>query len=344
MKAWRNRNLVWIGLGVLSLAGPLALTRAQPPAPATETAAEKPSIIAFDGRPDRWVWLRKEGDTTILFTGGPNQQPVEISRGAGWREVALGKGACAVLSDSQVFQVGLTASAEKTEIARNGAGAATDWGGLAADGEDIYWLGATSGKLPFVPTASQVELHRFTEGEHTLVNRWPAGSAPGEGDVVGVQGGVAYVRIRRPVTTELVRFPLPTGKAPAADASVRATGGDPVRVAVEPGAQTAAILDGALYWTAPSEEASSDSGIVQVRVLHPGGESRQAADWVSGSTLALLNGHPHLVGRQAFRLTSPLQPAEVTGVVAAQRLASDGAGIVSLDDAAGPRRIAPEGR
>src|SRR5262249_2509734 len=137
-------------------------------------------------------------------------------------------------------------------------------GGLFARDGRLYWLEVTGGVEPglaFLPAAGPIASLRCREpsGQVRTVGACPAGaifqvpeeSGAGPGDIVGVAEGAVIARLRRVASTELVRFPIPSGS--------------PARLATEPGVQFSALAGSELYWTAPSEEAMPETVLRCVR-------------------------------------------------------------------------------
>jgi hypothetical protein len=204
-------------------------------------------------------------------------------------------------------------------------------GGLCAAENALYWLessGSRPGALAYVPTAGPSLRLRARDGAGQIrtVGQWPAAAGPDalpeSGDIVGVRAGEACVRVRRPVSTEFVRFRLPSGEAE--------------RVAFEPGRQQGLLYRERLYWTAPSDESASDA-VSQVRRQADTGETETAAEWLPpGGALLALRGRAWYASLQLYRLPLKLAPAEIHGRLPFGRVRSDGARVVVLDGPGAP--------
>jgi len=298
-------------------------------------------VIAFSGTPDGWAWLKGGAGDTALYTGGPGKAPVLVANGRGWQEVAVdGTQLWVLRGDGErgaLLQLSSVPGSSPKEVLDN----LQRPGGLFAQGGRLYWLEVRSGLEPglaFLPAAGPIAQLRCREasGEVRTVGEYPAGeiggrgekAGAGPGDIVGAMPGAVVVRLRRLVTTEFLRFPLPAGP--------------PSRIAGEPDLQDGALSGNELYWTAPSEEATPDAALRcarHARVDAPGAVPATITDWLPGSgTLLALDGAAYYAASSdmgLYRLPHALAPAEFVREVRGGST-SDGQSVVLLQAGEAP--------
>lgn len=338
-----SRTYFALSLLAAVLAGTLGLTalaRAQaPPGGSPAIGAPGPSKLprAFSGAEGRWAWIRETGEQSELYVGGPSQPGRLRAKGANWAEVAqdgadlwlLGRsGAGAVL-----LRLPRDGEAPPVEVARIADAA----GGLLAQAGQVFWLEVSAPADPglaFVPPlGSRLYLRcRDADGRiRTLLDR-PAveGARPGAGDLVALSGGQVYLRLRSASGTELLSMPV--------------QGGPSTRIAGESGTQQALLWNGRLVWTAPSEEATVESGINCLRRQSAAGTPELIAEWLpaNGSLVSVAEGLRYAAGDDLYRLPerpgAPVFLRKIDGV----RVVSDGHSLVRLGD--GQPELVPAGR
>jgi hypothetical protein len=223
--------------------------------------------------------------------------------------------------------------APPVEVARI-AGAA---GGLLAQEGKVFWLelsAAADPGLAFVPPLGG-RLHlrcRDTDGRIRALLDRPAAEAakPGAGDLVALSGGQLYLRLRSASGTELL--------------SVPAQGGPATGIAGETGTQQALLWNGRLVWTAPSEEATPESGIFCLRRLPATGAPELVAEWLpaNGNVLSAAEGLLYVSIDDLYRLPErPGAPVFLHKIEGGQ-VVSDGRSLVRLH--AGQPELLPAGR
>lgn len=226
-------------------------------------------FVAFGGK---WAWLKHAGDEVELFRGGPDAAPKSLGKGAGWSEICLSGDELWLLnrSGSQAELLHSAGGAPPVSTLKGLPGA----GGLYAAEGRLFWLESTPPapmSATFVPAADATDRLRVREasGQVRTLAEWPGGQAGQPGDVMGVAGGQVYFRLRRAASTEFLRVPL--------------SGGDWERVAVANGDQQGLLMDGTLYWTAPTEESNRIDTLRCVRRLTASGATETLTDWLPGS-------------------------------------------------------------
>mgnify|MGYP005836556403 CR=1 FL=1 len=202
---------------------------------------------------------------------------------------------------------------------------------VVGDGH-VWWLEHRAAALPGVPFVSAgapvsvIRTAPITGGEARVVAVTPRElgrvyERPGTGrplELVGAAEGRLYWLERRQAG-RVLRTELRRG----------APGRAPEILAVEPGAHTAALIDGTLAWTGPSDEAMIPTQYIAVRRMNlADGEVRTIADWLARETI-LLGSDKRLYAQQqdllwrlgqrrgqqriACRRTGPFQAAAVIG-------------------------------
>jgi hypothetical protein len=326
--------LLFVGALVVPLSG----SRAQVfRVPAVSTEGDHRPQRPFTGKAGRWVWLQQFSKQSTLFFQEGAGAGVQIASGSDWVEVALDGDAAWVLQRQggrgALLRVPLRASSRPQEVR---AGLA-DPGGLLAQEGRLYWLERRPGssKAPaYIPAVGPMLqlMVREASGAVRALGVWPAGteaiSGPGAGDLLGVQDGALWARVRRLSSTELVRFPL--------------SGGDPERVASEAGGQTGLVAGGEVYWTAPSAEGVS-AGLVSVRRLH-GSTPESVTDWLPGAgSLLAADGALYYAADRLYRLPARLAPSVPLREISSGRVETDGHSLLLVRDQ-GPEPLSLAGR
>ena len=248
--------------------------------------------MQFVASAGKWAWLKRAGEESELFRGGPSTAPNSLGKGKDWSEIALAGDDLWLLSRS----------GEHAELLHSMAGAAPvstlkdlpDAGGLyAADGR-LFWLeSAPLGPMTgaFVPAADATGRLRVREatGAVRTLAEWPGGQIGRTGDVIGVANGQAYVRLRRSASTEFLRVPL--------------AGGEWQRLAAESDTQQGVLIGDTLYWTAPTEESNQIHGTRCVRRLTASGGVETLTDWLTS------NGDLHPGPRTPYYITNHIEPS-----------------------------------
>jgi hypothetical protein len=317
---------------LLAAAVCMGLARAQgrPPGAA---GGRKPSIIAFASDGGAWVWLKQAGGEVELYRGGAGSPRSLVARGQDWREVALLESAAWLLQRPEGASRGALLRADLA----GGSAPAPVLGdldnptGLRASGGRLFWIEtgvpALPG-LPFLPAAGPMARLRCREasGQVRSLAEWSAGTA-GPGDVTGLAGDAAYVRVRRPVSTEFLRVPL--------------AGGLPTRVCSETGGQQALLWRDGFYWSAISDEAPGVPLICVRRVpVGRGAAPETVCDWLPprGTLLGLRDGL-YFVSNSLYRLPGRLAPPQELRPAPDGPAATDGSVVVLLGEREGPEVV-----
>jgi hypothetical protein len=294
-----------------------------------------PHILSFAAGNGRWVWLYATPDQVELRTETTRGSTSTLATGSGWTEVALAGDEAWIASpkEGKLLRVSLRGGGAP----QVGVEGLSDPGGLLVQGDALYWIEETTPKelaLLFLPSAGPTArlCRRDAAGTITRSEPVPAGpEGPGPGDVLGMTDQGVFARIRRPTTTEFVRFPRQDGP--------------PQRLAGVQGAQEAILKDGQLYWTGHSEEATPDSGLSALYRLGRDGKPELWTDWLPGAGhLAILGGQLYNASHYVYRVLGKLEPPEVTGTVPGYQVVGDGEGLVQLDGDRPPLRVHPRGR
>ena len=314
---------------LLSSLGLVVLARAQgPAAPGTgqpSAAASHPERRAFSGAEGRWAWIKGTGAESELHVGGPNTPGQLRAKGAGWTEVAQDGADIWLLGRAErgavLLRLPREGNAPPTEVTR----IENLSGGLLVQGGQAFWLElsqAADPGLAFVPPlGARIRLRcREADGRvRTLLDRPAAeGAAPGAGDLVALAGGQLYLRLRSATGTELL--------------SVRPSDGTLSWIAGESGTQEALLANDRLVWTAPSAEATPESGIRCVRRLTSGSAPDLVAEWLppNGRLVVAEEGLGVVDGENLYRLPSRLGPPTFSRKVTSGRIVSDGRSLVLL--------------
>jgi hypothetical protein len=316
-----------------------------PPAGPTAAAGAGPNeILSFSAGEGRWAWLQEKGGQIALFTGGPNASASERAHGPNWAEVVQDGDTLWVLQRPEKKPGSLL------RIPRSGTAATAEpvltnlqWpSGLYFSGGQLYWFErspAVKPALGFVPPAgTQLQLKmRQRSGQVTTLAQWPAGELPvpkfrgsdGCAQILAAEADSFYVRVRRYVGTEFIKL--------------RATQGSGERLAEETGIQQGALYNGTLYWTAPSEEASSSQTPRCVRRIDASGTPVTVAEWVPGNgTLVAVPGAGVLYAAdQLYRIPDKLDVARPLRYISERSVATDGKMIVLLPRRGSPSAVSP---
>lgn len=330
-------------LPVAILAGTLglvALARAQAPAggPPGGAPPPKPLLRVFAGSNGSWAWIKETGEQSELFTGRPSAPGRLRAKGTHWTEVAQDGPDLWVLgqagSGAILLRLPREGDAPPAEVARS----ADPAGGLLAQDGKALWLEVSAPAdqgLAFVPPlGGRIRLRcREADGSiKTLLDR-PAvqGAQPGSGDVVALSGGQVYLRLRSASGTELLSVPVQGGRSTV--------------IAGETGTQQALLSGGRLFWTAPSEEATPESGIYCLRRVSPAGTPETVAEWLpaNGNLVQVSDGLRFVSGFDVYRLPERFGAPVFLRKLEDVRVVSDGQSLVRVGtgepalDAAGPR-------
>jgi hypothetical protein len=287
--------------------------------------------VRFVGGGAGWAWLRTGAEKSKLYTAPPDGSAQVVAEGAGWTDLAA-EGNTLWVADGKsgtILEVpGAASSTPKALVEK-----LSEPGGLAVKGGTLYWaerIVSPTARYPWVPTTGpRIRISsRNSAGAIQQLGECPAAAgpfSPGPGDIQLASDAI-YLRVRRPATTEFLRFPL--------------AGGAPTRVAIEPDVQQAVAAGSDLYWSAPSPETSETAHVVAVKRWGPGKPATMLCDWLPGDgRMVLLNGVPHWVAVNLYSFpTSPGQPTIVKrlGWMAKD---SDGSRVVDLVDPRGPRTL-----
>lgn len=316
-----QRRRLFLAITVLASGVFLTLAQAQTPqVGSVDPNAPPPSSIrSFNAEGDRWAWVR-DGAEPEAWVGGPSGSPRKLSPGVRPLE--------AVVSGSEVWVLG-TQGNSGALVRLDAAGAASPVvpnlarpGGLLARGGRLFWIDARPAalsRLPFLLAGSSMwrVMAREADGRVRTLAEYPCSTFPEPGDVLDEYQGALLVRMHRKTSTEILRVPL--------------DGGEPVRLLAEEGAQACRVIQGVLYWTAPSEEASPISNIRCIKRLSPAGKAELVAEWVPGpGTLADLGGKPAYLANSLYRLTDRLDLPTVERELPGHAV-TDGRRLILLD-------------
>ena len=313
--------------------GPQGGPQTPPSAPPAATLlAPRPRIIAFAANGTQWVWLKPSAGEVALYSGGPNARPVELARGKGWTDVALDGANMWVVQRTgrkgTLLRFGAAPGAAPTPELRN----LDRPGSLIAAHGTLYWLESVPrppSAPSFVPLAGGVLRLRTREagGQVRTISEWPAqqddARSPAPGDIIALDADVAYVRVRRLASTEFLRMPL------------RAE--SPTRIAAAGGLQEALFHRGQFYWTAPTEEATTASGLRCVRRLRADSVAETLTDWLpDDGRLLSIQGQPYYAGDALYLLPQNLGVATPVRSSPGHAAATDGASLILLGELDAP--------
>lgn len=314
---------------LLSSLGLVVLARAQGPAApgpgGASAAALRSELRAFSGSAGQWAWIKDQGAESELYVGRPGEAGRIRAKGAGWTEVAQDGADIWLLARAErggvLLRLPREGNALPTEVTR----IEDQSGALLAQGGQAFWLElsqAADPGLAFVPPlGARIRLRcREANGRvRTLLDRPAAeGAAPGAGDLVALANGQLYLRLRSTTGTELL--------------SVRPSDGTLSWIAGESGTQEALLDHDRLVWTAPSAEATPESGIRCVHRFTPGGAPELVAEWLppNSSLVVTKEGLGVLDRDDLYRLPSRLGPPTFLRKVTSGRIVSDSRSLVLL--------------
>jgi hypothetical protein len=296
-------------------------------------------LRSFTGTGGQWAWIKDTGGQSELVLGAASGGPRLRAQGSGWTEVAVDGATLWVLSRTGTGGTLLRLSQEGDTPPEEVLRSDHQLGALLAQGGQVFWLElavAADPGLAFVPPLGarlRLQCREASGTVRTLLDR-PAvdGAAPGVGDLVALTGGQIYLRLRSASGTEFLAVPL--------------QGGSVTRIAGESGTQQAQLDQGALVWTAPSDEAMPESGIRSLRRQAAGGAPETVADWLpgNGDLVTATEGLRYAASGHLYRLPSRLGPPEFLRKIPNERIVSDGQALVVLSgdrpqtlSASGPR-------
>ncbi len=214
--------------------------------------------------------------------------------------------------------------------------------GLKAVGSDLYWTetvvpGGTS--LPFVPSSGAMirVMARAQNGAARVLAEWPgylpsAAASPSAStnqdvppaEILATDETSLYVRLSRPMATEFIRVPR--------------AGGAAKRIAAELGRQHGVHHKGRFYWTAPSLEATPNSGMVRVISEGRSDGPETVAEWlVQGGRLASNGDGLFYAGDYLFRIPNRLAFPRRLQRLTEPRAASDGKRLLLLGEGPEPK-------
>lgn len=268
-------------LAALVLSCSLALTALAQAPPGDEGAPSSLRIVGFDARGGEWAWLHRRGEEVELFLGSGSGAGRKLATGKDWTHVAVGEDLW--LLERRGDEGRLLRVSKSGGEPREAAGGLSRPAALYAQEQQPLWLESTvpaDPGLTFIPTlGSQIRLNTLDGSRVRTLAEWPsAGTLEQSGTrIVGVAGDRVYLAIFNRLGTEFFRVPL--------------SGGAPERIAAEAGEQQGLIHQGRFCWTAPSNEATPESGIRQLWEEGENGTPRRLADWLpSAGTLASVKG------------------------------------------------------
>lgn len=291
--------------------------------------------MQFVSSAGKWAWLRRSGGEVELFRGGPGVAPQKLGAGTGWSEIAL--------AGDDLWLLNRTGNlAELLHSMTGGAPVSTlkdlpGAGGLYTAEERLFWVESPpspSSIIPFTPAAGAASRVRVREasGQVRTVAELSGAQAGQPGDVIGVSNSQVYVRLRRTASTEFLRVPL--------------AGGDWERLAATNGTQQGLLMNGTLYWTAPTEESNKVATLRCVHRLSASGSPETLTDWLPASgELQPSAGAPYYLASglesALFQLPEHLDQARFVRSVP-QRAALDGDQVINLDGPSAPN-VVPAG-
>ena len=312
---------------IITLSGSVALVaRAQGPG-GGGAPAPRPEIRAFSARGADWAWLVGRGEEVELHLGSASTSGTpgqSGAKGTGWTDVALDGGEVWLLQRSGQQGALLRAKREggEPEVVAPSLEAPA---ALLAREDGLYWLETTppgDPGLAFIPQlGARLRVKcRDRSGTIRTVAEWTASGASHSrsGDLLSGAEGRLYACVRSNVATEIYAVPL--------------AGGAPVRVAGELGMQSATAEGGTLVWTAPSLEATPESGIRRLQRLRPDGTAEPVAEWLpSAGSLAPLEGRLFCTGLDAlYRVPDHFDAPLFRHKIPFGPTASDGKHLVSI--------------
>ncbi|HTE18840.1 MAG TPA: hypothetical protein VK689_10730 [Armatimonadota bacterium] len=213
-------------------------------------------------------------------------------------------------------------------------------GGLFTAQGALFWLESVPRPpaVPnFVPPAGGVLRLRTREagGQVRTISEWPAQQddpqSPAPGDILTLEGDAAYVRVRRLASTEFLRAPL--------------RGGTPTRIAAAGGRQEAMLHRGQFYWTAPTEEANSETRVRCVRRLRADLVDETLTDWLpENGNLLSIQGQPYYSGDALYLVPERMGPATVVRSSPGHAAATDGASLILLGELDAPQALPTRAR
>jgi hypothetical protein len=323
--------------------GPPGGLEAVPAAPATP---QMTPTIAFAAGGDQWYWLRVVGDERELWERPRNGAERRVAAGAAWEELAPGPDGSVWLLQREEGRGSLLQATADGSVATVLADLSHP-GGLYlhrepdapnASGDRVFWLERDAREdsgLDFIPSAgTQLSVRvRHTNGDAGTLCTVPTSMtySPVAGDILGVLGEDLYFRVRRALSTEFYRVAL--------------SGAEPHRVTLAADAQTGILHDGALYWTAPSEEAMPSAFLACVRRMDPSGDVTLAADWLPAyGTLLSAGGKIYYARDELEQLSGGQDFPQFIGRILHPPASTDGRSVVLLGQAEGPTLFKPTRR
>jgi hypothetical protein len=311
-------------LGVTAL-----VARAQGGAPGGGSPPPRPAIRAFAAQGTDWAWIVARGEETELHLGsaGTSGTPGQTgAKGNGWTDLAL-DGSDVWLLQREARQGALLRVKRQGGEPEVVVSSLESPAALLVRDDGVYWLEASPAADPglaFIPPlAGRLRLKcRDRSGAIRTVTDWTVGGATRSqpGDLMAGPEGRLYACIRSSVATEIY--------------SVPSAGGIPVRVAGELGEQSATSAGGQLLWTAPSREATPESGVRCLQRLRPDGSAELVAEWLSRSgSLAQLGDRLYYAGLEGlYRIPDRFGTPVYRHKIRFGLTASDGKHIISLTD------------
>jgi hypothetical protein len=284
----RSRWPHYVLLAVIGLVILLVLARfAIPPTPSLLTRARTQPVYPTS-HGDAWYWLEHSKDAgSRLVRAAPSGVQTLAQADAIPRYDAAGENVVWAAREGKRWSIYIAAA--------DGTGKRVLWSGLEeprglrlAEGR-LYWLRILPPALPesgpFPPLSARMEVIAIPRegGAPALIAQlWEAE----DGEALGVHAGALYVAAYRTI-----------GPGSMAIYRISLTGDMPPRRIVGESRRPHALLtrDGALYWMAPSPEASGPLNVFCIRRMGKDGRPETLSDWLpagapSGAAMSVHSG------------------------------------------------------